>query len=169
MPNRNSRKERAPEQPVRLMAIYADGRVSHRDLTKGRAPWNSGAAWGRAGAHALPDEAPAPVLVKGKAKDPKKVAAGKARAAQAQSQRVGGKFVKTATVTVPKTKRKAASPFPGVAKTGRAAKGTAAPSPSSDAMVVVAFRASQEQKDKLASLGGGEWMRARIDAATVRK
>lgn len=38
----------------------------------------------------------------------------------------------------------------------------------SDAMVVVSFRGTIAQRDKLQRLGGGEWARARIDAATVR-
>lgn len=37
-----------------------------------------------------------------------------------------------------------------------------------DAMVVVSFRGTVAQRDKLQRLGGGEWARARIDAATVR-
>jgi hypothetical protein len=35
-------------------------------------------------------------------------------------------------------------------------------------MVVVSFRGTVAQRDKLQRLGGGEWARARIDAATVR-
>lgn len=35
-------------------------------------------------------------------------------------------------------------------------------------MIVISFRGTQAQKDKLQRLGGGEWARARIDAATVK-
>jgi hypothetical protein len=148
----SSNRSNASDRPVRLVAVYADGRVSHRDLTKGRAPWNTGAGWGRAGAHALPSDSPTPPKP-AKAKDPKKVAAGKARAAQAKA-RTGGKFTKAAPTPAPAPK----APTPKAAKSPKSKTG-AAP------MVVVAFRATEAQKRKFEKLGGGEWARKRIDAA----
>lgn len=155
-------RSNAADKPVRLIAVYADGHVSHRDLSRGRAPWNSGAAWGRAGAHALPNEGPAETMPPAKReKDPRKVAAGKARAAQAAASGVKGKFVKaqpmqlvakalTGTATQPARKR-AKKGEPKVA--------------NPDAMVVCSFRCTRAQKAKFDKLGAGEWARARIDAA----
>lgn len=157
-------RSNAADKPVRLIAVYADGHVSHRDLSRGRAPWNSGAAWGRAGAHALPNEGPGdmpPAPPVKREKDPRKVAAGKARAAQAAASGVKGKFVK-------------AQPMQSVAKTltsvppqpaRKRAKAGEPKVANPDAMVVCSFRCTRAQKAKFDKLGAGEWARARIDAA----
>ena len=62
-------------------------------------------------------------------------------------------------------KKKKAATFAdglGARKTGKGA-----PKVNPDAMVVVAFRVTPAQKKKLAKLGGGEFIRRRIEAATI--
>lgn len=40
--------------------------------------------------------------------------------------------------------------------------------PIEDKMVIISFRGTPAQKKKFAKLGGGAWVRARIDAGTVK-
>lgn len=156
------------DRPVRVITVFADGHVSHRDLSKGRAPWTKGAAWGRPGAHALPSEGPGETAPAVKAKDPRKVAAGKARAAQAKAAREAAREaaqapspMKAAAVTLVAVAAKKAP-----VKAVRAKKGEPK-GPGPNAMVVMAVRVTPAQKAKYDKLGA-EWLRARIEAATVQ-
>jgi hypothetical protein len=158
MTNRKAASERKhTDDVVRVILVHGSGKVTHRDAHNARGPWDRGAGWGRPGAHAVPSEDAAPAAPTKKPKDPKKVAAGKARAAQAAG-RSGGKFVKTAKVTVAKSK---------AGKVAKPKAKTTTASESGEAMVVIAFRGTPAQKEKLGRLGGGEWMRKRIDAASA--
>lgn len=73
-------------------------------------------------------------------------------------------------VAAPKPKPKAAKAAPRKPKTAPKPRGGKRPGSGGvckyDApMVVVAYRMTAEQRDKLARLGGGEWVRAKVDAA----
>lgn len=152
------------DRPVRVITVFADGHVSHRDLSKGRPPWTKGMGWGRPGAHALPSEGAGAAAPAVKQKDPRKVAAGKARAAQAKAAREAAQApspMKAAAVTLVAVAAKKAP-----VKAVRAKKGEPK-GPGPNAMVVMAVRVTPAQKAKYDKLGA-EWLRARIEAATVQ-
>lgn len=149
------------DRVVRVIQVFESGKVSHRDVThtaKHLTPWGHGAGWGRGNAHAEPV----------RVKDPKKVAAGKARAEQARKQREAAEKATKAKRKAAKPKAKAPSPFPTVAKPKVAPAPKLAPAPKrtdADRMRVYAFRIRQDQHDKLHKLGriGPELLRDAID------
>lgn len=178
----STNKSNSADRPVRMIAVYADGRVQHRDMTNGRAPWNRGTGWGaRAAASDTPEAGPgeAPTPAAAKVKDPRKVAAGKARAEQARKAKEAAAQAQAATPKAPAPAKKAAAKKapakaakkaaakPATVKGKKAPKAPTAAPANPDAMEVVAFRASAAQKAKFQALGGGEWARKRIDAAQV--
>lgn len=133
---------------------------------------------------------PAPVEVNAeRVKNPAKVAAGKARAAQAALRKAaaaGGAQApapvakkapakKAAAKKAPAKKAKSPARVAAGKRIGAAKKAATKARPAKkapraaagDGMVVVAFRAPKELKKKLGKLGGGEFLRKRIDAATV--
>lgn len=161
-----SNKSNRADKVVRTIVVYASGKVSHRDATNGRSPWNRGTGWGRAGAADGEDASPSTAAPAPKVKDPRKVAAGKARAEQARKQREAAAQVAAAKPTVKKPAGKTA---PAKVKRGGARPGAGAKPKNADgaAMVVMAVRVTPSQKAKFDQLGA-DWLRARIDAATVR-
>lgn len=172
----NSNKSNGGDRVVRTLRVFESGRVVP---SPGRPPRDWAAIVNRARAHALPaEERPAPVE---RVKNPAKVAAGKARAAQAAARKAAEASKLAAVVTVPAAKKapaKAASKPKARAKPAakakpatKAARGGkragSGPKPANGAaMVVVAHRVTPAQKKKLDKLGPN-WLRARIDAATV--
>lgn len=163
---RSHERSNSEDRPVRYLAVFADGRVSHRDARNGRAPWNQGTGWGRAGAHALPSDGPSAPAAK--VKDPRKVAAGKARAAQAKAAGVKGKFTKAAPAPAPAPKAaKKAAPAKKAAGGARKGTGPKVKDESAGAMVVAAFRVTKDQKAKLDKLGNGEFVRRCIERASL--
>lgn len=153
------------DKPVRVMVVYASGKVKQRAMrsVNGSAPWERGSGWGRAGAHALPNDGPGEAAPAVKTKNPAKVAAGKARAAQAAQRKADALAAAAKPAPVAKPAKPKAKPK--AAKAVKVARVRAQSVPSSTAMVVIAFRGSKEQKKKFLKLGGGEWARKRIDAA----
>jgi hypothetical protein len=182
-------KTNGGDKVVRTLRVYESGRVVP---LPGRPPKSWQQVIARAAAHALPSDGPAtaPAEVRqepapAKVKDPRKVAAGKARAAQAKAAReaagktaaapapakkAAAKRAPAKAASKPKAKPAAkakAKPAKTPAKRGGARPGSGPKPASGDAMVVAAFRVTKAQKKKLGKLGA-EWLRARIDAATVK-
>lgn len=179
---RSHDKSNGDDKVVRTLRVYASGRVVPGP---GRPPKNWGAIVARARAHALPADGPSDTaqVAPPKVKNPAKVAAGKARAAKAAAAKAAAAQAQVAAV-LPKAKPKAdkapakavskpkakpaakAKAKPAAKAKGGARAGSGPKPKSGDAMVVHAVRVSPSQKKKLAKLGA-EWLRARIEAATV--
>lgn len=172
--SRGSDKSNGDDRVVKVIRVFASGRVS----AVGRPPkgWTDK---GRANdAAAAPADKPAE-----RVKDPRKVAAGKARAEKARLAREAAASApvakkpaakKPAAKKTAKVKKKAkASPFPGVAKKPAAVKRGGAragsgPKPKNGGpMKVAAFRLTPDQIKKLDKLGGVSFIRERIDRAAV--
>lgn len=94
--------------------------------------------------------------------------------ARDRERRAEQKAAKTTTFVMPPAPKpnppKAAKAAPRKPKTAPKPKGGKRPGSGGvckyDApMVVVAYRMTREQRDKLVRLGGGEWVRAKVDAA----
>ncbi len=166
----SSNKSNGGDRVVRTLRVYESGRVAP---VPGRPPKDWAAIVSRARAHALPSEDKPVAPATERVKNPAKVAAGKARAAQAAARKAeASKLAAVPQVPAPKkTPAKAPSKPKAKAKPAAKARGGArkgsGPKPAGGAaMVVVAFRVLPAQKKKLAKLGA-DWLRARIDAATV--
>lgn len=181
---RSHDKSNGNDRVVRTLRVYESGRVVP---LPGRPPKDWAAIMTRARAHALPQEdkptnVEAPAV---KVKDPRKVAAGRARAEKARLAREAAAKTPGAVIDATVTKGAKKAKAKPTAKRARAdaaarvkpapkARGGARPGTgpkpkdaSGKALVVVAFRVSPEQKKKLAKLGNGEFIRDRIDRATV--
>lgn len=166
MSTAHTNRSNGSDKIVRYMAVYESGKVKQRAVTPDApAPWDRSTGWGRAGAHAVPADAPS--APSERVKDPRKVAAGKARAAKAKAERDAKE--QAAAKKAAAAKKQAATKKPAAKKGhGGARKGSGAKPVNGEAMEVIAFRGTPAQKAKFAKLGGGEWARARIDAATVK-
>lgn len=168
-------KSNGGDRVIRTLRVYESGRVAP---VPGRPPKDWAAVIARAAAHALPSDAPsAPAAEVPRVKNPAKVAAGKARAAQAKARReaeaAAAKKVKTAGEKVRSNRaaaKKAKAPLAAVAndltKRGGARPNSGPKPAAGEAMVVTAMRVTKLQKEKLAKLGAN-WLRARIDSATL--
>lgn len=136
------------DRVVRVIKVYKSGKVSHRDVTHVRPSTD----WARAVARK-------DSKMETRVKDPKKVAAGKARAAQAKAQR-------EAAAKAAKRKPKA-TPFTGLVVKPKLAKvGKVLPRPANEGkLVVYALRVRPDQIEKLHSFGraSGELLRDMID------
>lgn len=169
---RSHDKSNGGDKVVRTLRVYASGKVVP---LPGRPPKDWASIVARARAHAVPaEERPQPAV---KAKDPKKVAAGKARAAQAAARKAAEAAANKDATAKAETKARATKPAPTKKAPAKAAKPAAkvrggarpgsGPKPAAGvAMVVYAMRVTPEQKRKLLRLGS-DWLRARVDAATI--
>lgn len=90
-----------------------------------------------------------------------------ARAAAKANQAAGLLPVKAATVKKPAPAKKAAPTPVRKVGSGGARSNSGKQVAAADVMVVIAFRGTKAQKRKMEALGGGAWVRARIDAATA--
>jgi hypothetical protein len=173
-------KSNGADRVVKVIRVYQSGRVRAARPGANDKPV-SGVPWGRPRAHAVPEDKPtATPAPAAKPKDPKKVAAGKARAEKARLAKEAAAKKKpaakkpkakkaTAKVTKKATPKKTAMSQLAETLTRGKAKTPAAPKApkGANAMVVVAFRLSKPLKAKLKRLGGADFLRERIERAPI--
>lgn len=182
------------DKVVKILRVYESGKVRAARTPPGG--WNAKGRAHALPSDVSDKPAPTLAEATGeRVKNPAKVAAGKARAEKARLAREAAGNAPAAKKPAAKAKAKRhpkagpkkltvkakkpakPSPFPTAAKTkppasakpkaAKKGKAAAKSEPGPNAMVVVAVRVTKAQKRKLGKLGGGEWMRDKIERATI--